>query len=74
MMDLVPGVGDYGRVLTSSEATSAGSVTFGALDCPPLPSAKRAAGRPKDLAQIPELEALLELRRRRKADVDRRAP
>jgi hypothetical protein len=65
VMHQVPGVGDYEEVLGSSVAVSAGSVTFRALDLPALLSAKRATGRPKDLAQIPELEALLELRRRR---------
>jgi hypothetical protein len=64
VMDRVPGVGDYARVLASSVAISAGAVAFRALDLPALLRAKRATGRPKDSAQIPELEALLELRRR----------
>jgi hypothetical protein len=65
VMDRVPGVGDYTRVVADSVLVSAGSVSFRALDLPALLAAKRAAGRPKDLAQIPELEALLELRKRR---------
>jgi hypothetical protein len=64
-MDRVPGAGDYDRVFAASVAISAASVTFRALDLPALLDAKRATGRPKDLAQIPELEALLELQRRR---------
>ena len=65
VMDRVPGVGNYARVLEASVAISAGSTAFRALDLPALLAAKRATGRPKDLAQIPELEALLELRGRR---------
>jgi hypothetical protein len=65
VMDRVAGIGDHSRVLAGSVAISSGSVTFRALDLPALLEAKRATGRPKDLAQIPELEALLELRRRR---------
>jgi hypothetical protein len=64
VMDRVAGVGDYGRVLAASVPISAGPVTFRALDLPALLAAKRATGRPRDLAQIPELEALLELRRK----------
>jgi hypothetical protein len=64
VMDRVAGVGDYAQVRAVSVSVSAGSVTFRALDLPALLAAKRAAGRPKDLSQIPELEALLDLRKK----------
>ena len=40
-------------------------LVFRILDLPALIAAKRATGRPKDRDQLPELEALLELTRRR---------
>ncbi len=64
VMDRVEGVGDYAKVHAASVAVAADQVTFRALDLPGLLKAKRATGRPKDRDQIPELEALLELRRR----------
>lgn len=66
VMDSVAGVGDFDDVLKASLEVEAGAVRFRALGLPGLLIAKRAAGRPKDLAQIPELEALLEMRRRRR--------
>jgi hypothetical protein len=63
VLNRVPGVGDS-RACATSAPISSGALTFRALDLPALLAAKRATGRPKDLAQIPELEALLELRRR----------
>jgi hypothetical protein len=42
-----------------------GRLRFRILDLPALIAAKRAVGRPKDREQLPELEALRELRRRR---------
>lgn len=61
VMDRVPGVGEYHDVARRSvEATNAGT-RFRVLDLPALLDAKRATRRPKDQAQIPELEALLEL-------------
>jgi hypothetical protein len=65
VFDRVPGVGGYDEALVSSIEVDAGNVTFSALDLPALIRSKRAAGRPRDLDQIPELEALLELGRRR---------
>ncbi len=65
VFDRVPGVGGYDRVLASSIEVEAGEVTFRVLDLPALIRSKRAAGRPRDREQIPELEALLELGRRR---------
>ena len=64
VMDRVAGVGDYDAVRTHSERISALGVSFRVLDLPSLIKAKRAAGRPRDFDHLPELEALLELRRR----------
>ena len=66
VMDRVLGVGAFDKVLEASIAASAGGTTFRVLDLPALLAAKRATGRRKDVDQIPELEALLETRRRRK--------
>lgn len=63
VMDRVAGVGDYDAVRGHSERISALGVTFRVLDLPSLIKAKRAAGRPRDFDHLPELEALLELRR-----------
>jgi predicted nucleotidyltransferase len=64
VMDRVEGVGDYAAVRASSVTVDAGSVRFRALGLPALVRAKRATRRPKDLEQLPELEALLERTRR----------
>jgi hypothetical protein len=66
IMDRVAGVGDYDAVRKHSEKISALGVSFRVLDLPSLIKAKRAAGRPRDFEHLPELEAILELRRRRK--------
>ncbi len=65
IMDRVAGVGDYDAVRKHSEKISALGVSFRVLDLPSLIKAKRAAGRPRDFDHLPELEALLELRRGR---------
>jgi hypothetical protein len=65
IMDRVAGVGDHDAVRKHSEKISALGVSFRVLDLPSLIRAKRAAGRPRDFDHLPELEALLELRRRR---------
>ncbi|MBI4499799.1 MAG: hypothetical protein HY700_01435 [Gemmatimonadetes bacterium] len=66
LMDRVAGVGGYSEVLAASIEAEIGGVRFRALALPGLLAAKRAAQRPKDLSQIPELEALLALRQRKK--------
>jgi hypothetical protein len=63
VMDRVAGVGDYEAVQKHSERISALGVNFRVLDLPSLIKAKRAAGRPRDFDHLPELEALLQLRR-----------
>ena len=61
LFDSVPGIGSYHDVVKRSVPVDGGEVRFLALGLPGLIDAKRAAGRTRDLAQIPELEALLEL-------------
>jgi hypothetical protein len=65
VMDQVAGVGDFAQVLAQSVETIVGNVSFRILDLPALVAAKRASARPKDLDQLPELEALLALRKER---------
>ncbi|CAN5576047.1 hypothetical protein BH09GEM1_BH09GEM1_44320 [soil metagenome] len=59
VLDVVAGVGDYARVIESSDVIRAFDVELRMLSLPALIAAKRAAARPKDLAHLPELEALL---------------
>lgn len=61
-MDRVLGVGQYEAVLARSIEVAYRDVRLRVLDLPALIAAKRATGRPKDRDQLPELEALLELR------------
>jgi hypothetical protein len=63
IMDRVAGVGEFDAVLAASIETRVGDVAFRILDLPALVAAKRASGRPKDREQLPELEALLALRK-----------
>jgi hypothetical protein len=62
VMDRVEGVGDFTAVLANSVETIVGDTRFRILDLPALIKAKRAANRQKDRGQLPELEALLEMR------------
>jgi hypothetical protein len=63
VLDRVAGVGMYADAVAHSVEFDAFDVRFAALDLPSLIRAKRAAGRPKDIAQVPELEALLAMSR-----------
>ena len=63
VFDIVEGIGDFAKVRRSSVEVESG-VRFRALSLEGLVKAKRAIRRPKDLEQIPELLALIELRRR----------
>jgi hypothetical protein len=56
----VAGIGSYGDVKAHSIAVEAFGRQIFTLDLPALIRAKRAAGRQKDLAALPELESLLE--------------
>ena len=62
VFDIVKGVGEFEVVKEASVTVDAGRFEFPALDLPGLVKAKRATGRPKDIDQLPELEALIELR------------
>ena len=56
----VSGVGDYKDALRDSVVVQSFDREVRTLDLRALIRAKRAAGRPKDLAILPELESLLE--------------
>jgi hypothetical protein len=66
LLDRVLGVGDYRAALRHSERITAFGVALRILGLDALIRAKRAAGRAKDLAQLPELDALKALRKERK--------
>lgn len=66
----IPGGRTYEELLPSTVVIEVFGVTCRCLDLRRLIEVKRAAGRPKDLEAIAELEALLEERGR---DVDERA-
>ena len=62
-MDLlgeVQGVGNYDDVIAGSLIVTLFGHRFAVIDIRKLIAAKRAAGRPKDLIAIPELEAIQE--------------
>ena len=56
----VAGGGTYKQLLPHTFVVEAFGVKFRCVDLPTLIKLKRAAGRPKDLEAIAELEALLE--------------
>ena len=56
----VIGLGDYAAALAVSESVELFGRTFAVLTLDALIASKRAAGRPKDLLVLPELEALRE--------------
>jgi len=58
----VDGLGRYAHVMAQSIEVEGFDVRFHVLDLPGLITAKRAANRDKDVAHLPELEALLALR------------
>jgi len=60
----VVGGGSYRDLLPRTFTVEAFGVKFQCVDLPTLIKLKRAAGRPKDLESIAELEALLEERER----------
>lgn len=59
----VSGVGTFEEACASSVEVEAFGRRLRALDLPALICAKKAAGRPKDLLMLPELEGLLEASR-----------
>jgi hypothetical protein len=62
LLDRVDGVGAYPEAVASSEEAVAFGMRFRVLTLDALIRARRASARPKDLAQIPTLEALAELK------------
>lgn len=60
----VVGGGGYRDLLAHTVEVAAFGVKFKCVDLPTLINLKRAAGRPKDLESLAELQALLEERRR----------
>jgi predicted nucleotidyltransferase len=65
IFDRVAGVGSYADAVAASDVVKIGATKFRALTLPALIAAKRAAGRPRDFEHLIELEALLEMQRRR---------
>jgi predicted nucleotidyltransferase len=63
LMGEVAGLGSYAEVLPLSEELEIFGMPCKVLSLEGLIKSKRAAGRPKDLKLLPELEALLELRK-----------
>lgn len=57
----IPGLGDYPAVLAASQHVELFGRTFNVLTLDALIASKKAAGRPKDLQILPELEALREV-------------
>lgn len=60
----ISGIGSYDPVFRHSEEIEAFGIRFRILDLPTLIKAKRAAARPRDFEHLPELEALLALRKK----------
>ena len=65
VMDAVEGVGQFAAVDEHAVDAELAGRRFRVIGLPALLKAKRATGRPKDAEQIPELEALVALRKRR---------
>lgn len=61
VLDVVKGVGAYEKCHARSKSVDAYGIRFRVLDLDALIEAKSATGRKKDLDQLPELEALLEI-------------
>ncbi len=62
VLDVVKGVGDYSACRERSIGVEAFGIRFRVIELAALIDAKRAAGRPRDIDQLPELEALLALK------------
>jgi hypothetical protein len=61
LLDRIDGVGTFDDAWESSEEVVAFAIRFRVLTLDALIRARRASARPKDLAQIPTLEALADL-------------
>ncbi len=62
LLGTVPGVGTFDQVRAASADVELFGYTIPVLDLPGLIAAKRAAGRPKDLLALPQIEATLRMR------------
>ena len=62
----VQGVGGYAECLRNSDEASILGARYHILSLEKIITAKEAAGRPKDLLALPELKAILELRKKGK--------
>ena len=62
----VQGVGDYAQCLLESDEAEILGAQYRILSLEKIITAKQAAGRPKDLLALPELKAILELRKKGK--------
>jgi hypothetical protein len=71
VFDRINGVGEFAAVVAASTRLEAFGLRFRVLTLPALIRAKRAAGRSKDVAQLPELEALVALRKARRGKKER---
>lgn len=58
VLDVVKGVGNYSKCRERSKYVEAFGIRFRVIDLDALIDAKKATGRPKDVDQLPELEAL----------------
>ncbi len=65
ILDVIAGVGAYADTVAASEVVTIGAIQFRVLTLPALIAAKRAAGRPRDLEHLIELDALLAMRHAR---------
>lgn len=62
LMSIVPGVGTFAQVSSAAVEINVLGFRVSVLDLPALIASKRAAGRPKDLLALPQIEATLRLR------------
>lgn len=64
LLDVVPGVGSFEKVLVASEPVRVGAMEFRALTLEALIASKKAVRRKKDVEHLIELEAMRALRKR----------
>jgi hypothetical protein len=64
LMSSVPGIGSFDQVRAAAVEVEVFGHRIPVLDLPGLIASKRAAGRPKDMLALPQIEAALRLRER----------
>jgi len=62
LIRIIPGVGDYTYVRAAAIPVDFFDMQIDTLDLPQLIESKRAVRRPKDLAALPHIEAVLRMR------------